>query len=167
MKKTVILLILIIFIPVLIINAQQGPERDFRNRDPEKHEKFMATRVAYFTEQLELTSTEAEKFWPLYNEYEKGKSTLHRERRKSVRDAATKMETLTDEDASKIIKQHIELWENEVDLDIEFYNKLAEILPPKKIVKLTLAEIGFCEYMFKQIRGDKSSSGRKRMQDHP
>jgi Spy/CpxP family protein refolding chaperone len=167
MKKTIILFTLLIFIPVLIINAQQRPDGDHRKGDPERHEKFMAMRIAYFTEQLELTSTEAEKFWPLYNEYEKDKSTLNRERRRSVRDAATQMESLTDEDAKTIIEKHIDLWEKEAELDTEFYIKLAEILPPKKIVKLTLAEIGFREYMLKQIRGDKDGSGRKRMQDHP
>ena len=167
MKKTIILFTVLIFIPVLIINAQQRQEGDYRNGNSERHEKFMAIRVAYFTEQLELTSTEAEKFWPLYNEYEKNKSTLNRERRRSVRDAVTRMESLTDQEAKKIIELHIELWKKEVDLDTEFYTRIAEILPPKKIVKLTVAEIGFREYMLKQIRGDKDGSGRKRMQDHP
>ena len=76
MKKTTFAFMLLISVPVLFINAQ-----DRRERDPERREKFNSMKIAYFTEELELTSAEAEKFWPVYNEYEKKKSALHWERR--------------------------------------------------------------------------------------
>lgn len=35
-----------------------------------KSEKIQALKVAFITQKLHLTSSEAEKFWPVYNQYE-------------------------------------------------------------------------------------------------
>ena len=35
-----------------------------------KAEKIQALKIAFITQKLQLSSTEAEKFWPVYNEYE-------------------------------------------------------------------------------------------------
>ena len=36
----------------------------------ERREKLKAYKTAFITEKLELTPAEAEKFWPVYNNYE-------------------------------------------------------------------------------------------------
>jgi Skp family chaperone for outer membrane proteins len=56
MKK--ILLFLAVFVSISYICAAQ-PQR----------EKIKTLKVAYITKELNLTSGEAEKFWPVYNEY--------------------------------------------------------------------------------------------------
>lgn len=41
------------------------------NAQPEnKAEKVQALKIAFITQKLELTSTEAQNFWPVYNRYE-------------------------------------------------------------------------------------------------
>lgn len=35
----------------------------------DKHERIEALKTAYFTQQLELTSEQAQRFWPIYNNY--------------------------------------------------------------------------------------------------
>jgi hypothetical protein len=57
MKK--IILFLSVFIGVGYICSAQ----------PHRGEKVEAIKVAYITKELNLTSSEAEKFWPVYNEY--------------------------------------------------------------------------------------------------
>ncbi len=56
MKK--ILLFLTLFVGISYICAAQPPR-----------EKIKALKIAYITKELNLTSAEAEKFWPVYNEY--------------------------------------------------------------------------------------------------
>jgi hypothetical protein len=46
-----------------IVNAQND------NRQP-KTEKVQALKIAFITQKLELTSDEAQRFWPVYNRYE-------------------------------------------------------------------------------------------------
>ena len=59
MKKY--LLTLFTIFTFLLANAQNG----------QRIEKIQALKIAFITQRLDLTSAEAEKFWPLYNEYER------------------------------------------------------------------------------------------------
>jgi len=58
--KKLILTIFMVFITIINLSAQQG-----------KRERLKAYKTAYITEHLDLTPQEAEKFWPIYNAYEK------------------------------------------------------------------------------------------------
>src|SRR5947209_16772410 len=58
-----LLLILFLFISTAYIcNAQDGNNK-------KDQEQIEALRSAYITNQLNLTSEEAQKFWPIYNRY--------------------------------------------------------------------------------------------------
>lgn len=61
MKKN-ILLLLIMLGSFNLISAQENPNQ--------QGEKVQALKIAFITQKLQLTSTEAEKFWPVYNQYE-------------------------------------------------------------------------------------------------
>ena len=64
MKKTIIIFVIMIF-PVNWLSAQNP-----------NLEKLNSYKIGFFTKKLNLTSAEAEKFWPVYNEYQKQKNTL-------------------------------------------------------------------------------------------
>lgn len=49
--------------------------------DPKVRDKVNAARIAYLTDQLALTPDEAEKFWPIYNEFLEKRKTLRKEYR--------------------------------------------------------------------------------------
>jgi hypothetical protein len=59
MKK--ILLILLLFSASFSMQAQDAPNN--------RQEKIEALKIAFITQKLQLTPDEAEKFWPLYNQY--------------------------------------------------------------------------------------------------
>ena len=44
-------------------------------------EKIKSLKVAYFTEKLELSSSEAKGFWPIYENFEKDLHKLYEDRR--------------------------------------------------------------------------------------
>ena len=50
----------------------------FGQRKPDKS-KIRTLKVAYLTEQLEFTPTEAEAFWPIYNTYQDKMDALRNE----------------------------------------------------------------------------------------
>jgi Skp family chaperone for outer membrane proteins len=41
-----------------------------QNANAQRSEKIKALKIAFITQKLQLTSAEAEKFWPVYNQYE-------------------------------------------------------------------------------------------------
>ena len=49
----------------------------------EKREKIKAYKVSFLTTELELTSNEAEKFWPIYNAYDDKQFELRHEKMKT------------------------------------------------------------------------------------
>ena len=44
-----------------------------------KSEKVQALKIAFLTQKLQLTTDEAEKFWPVYNQYERDLQTVRKE----------------------------------------------------------------------------------------
>ena len=57
------ILALLLFLVTFSIYAQN-------DKTDEKREKIKAFKVSFLTTELELTPTEAEKFWPIYNAYD-------------------------------------------------------------------------------------------------
>lgn len=62
MKKVIIFFIAVLL--VSFVKAQEPPTKMI-----ERRQKLEVLKVAYFTKHLSLSTEEAEKFWPLYNNY--------------------------------------------------------------------------------------------------
>ncbi|MBS4063340.1 MAG: hypothetical protein KGZ74_02215 [Chitinophagaceae bacterium] len=62
--KQIFTLIVFSFI-FLAANAQE------QQPDPKTEEKIQAMEVGYISQKLNLTTEEAQKFWPIYNDYKK------------------------------------------------------------------------------------------------
>ena len=118
-------------------------------------ERIKAFKTGYLTQELDLSSSEAEKFWPIYNEYEKRIFELRVEKRRTERDKMNSMggpEALSDEQATDFLKS---LFENEADaLDMKrsLYKDLEKVLPPKKLLILYKAEADFNRRLLSEFK---------------
>ena len=128
MKKIPLVLILAL-LTVMAVKAQNT------NR-----EKLDAYRVGFFTKKLNLTSEEAEKFWPAYNEYQKKKNELQRERIMLVRDFNQNESALSDKELTEIGDNLIATFSRENELAQDFHKKLRDLLSPGKVIRYYQAE---------------------------
>ena len=64
-----ILLIFTMCLSVTLSAQRPNPSRNYQQRP--NTERVKAVRVALLTEKMSLSTEEAEKFWPVYNDYEK------------------------------------------------------------------------------------------------
>lgn len=64
MKQLVTLMTCLILSAGTAIAQEQKP-------DPKQEEKIQALEIAFISRKLELSTDEAQKFWPVYNEYKK------------------------------------------------------------------------------------------------
>ena len=89
----------------------------------EKREQIKAMKVAFITTELDLNSSEAEKFWPIYNAFEDENNKLRRQsyNKRKVED----MESLTELEAKKLLSQRINI---NLMLFLTFFLQLAEIV---------------------------------------
>ena len=158
MKYTVRILTLILILCnlTLVLNAQERKGRE------EHIEKFRSMKIAFFTEKLELTPDEAEKFWPLYNDFENKKQEVSKNRHRRPRFMDEQLENMTDQEAEKMADDMIKSRKKEVELAEAFHEDLKEIFPPKKVMKFYITEHQFREYMLRKIRDDhRGGSGEK------
>lgn len=127
------------------------------SQDSDKREKIKSLKVAFITERLALTQTEAQKFWPIYNAYETEKDTQRRigyEKRNQI------SEDITEAQAKVMLNDLIKFERNRENLRIDFIESLLKknVLPAKKILQLKTAEDEFNRKMLHEYRkrhGDK------------
>jgi hypothetical protein len=123
-------------------------------RMKEKREQIKAMKVAFITTELNLTTNEAEKFWPIYNTYDDKQFEL---RHKKLKGSYRKMDNdeldkLSEKEATALLNQ-IESNEEELfHLRKKLISNLKDVLPAIKIIKLKKAEENFSRKLLQQYR---------------
>jgi len=151
MKNYTIILFLLI---ASVSYAQKG----------KRFEKIKAHKTAFITDRLELTSSEAEKFWPVYNEYEK---KLHQleviDRKQLIKGIAMSggVDSLSEKEAKEKLAGLEDIQEAIHQTQKEKFGKIQKILSAKKVLKLYKAEQDFKKELFKRLRERRGKKFRK------
>jgi len=141
MKK--ILLLFIIVFTINISYSQRG-----------SRERVKTLKIAYITEQLNLSSKEAQQFWPIYNKHDETMESLKKEERRSIRSIkdADGPEGLSEKEAEELLRNHIKGEEQKLNARKKLITDLRQVIPYKKILKLVKAERDFNKRLLKQLR---------------
>lgn len=117
--------------------------------------KMKADRVSFLTDKLQLTVEEAEKFWPVYNEYlTKREEMMWGKREKMHRDFdPTK---LTDEEMNNMLNDILDQEVKLAQLKKDYFVRLKDVLPTRKVLTLHRVEQEFMNHMLNQIRDNRS-----------
>lgn len=128
----------------------------FAQGKQEKRDRIKALKIAFISEELALTTDEAEKFWPIYNAFEDKQFELQHEKMKSYMNRIeTDMGKISEKEASQLLVQ-MENTEDELyQLRKKYNQNLKLVLSAQKIVKLHKVEVQFRKDLLKQFRGSK------------
>ncbi|RTY82904.1 sensor of ECF-type sigma factor [Flavobacterium sp. GSP27] len=120
----------------------------------EKKEQIKALKVAFLTTELNLTTSEAEKFWPIYNLFDDKQFELRHQKMKSFmrRMNDGSLDQITEKESNSFLVQIEETEEELFFLRKKFVQNLREILPSVKILKLKKAEEDFNRKLLQQYR---------------
>lgn len=120
----------------------------------DKKEQIRAMKVAFFTTELDLTSSEAEKFWPLYNTFDDKQFELRHQKMKNYfkRMQGDNLDKISEKDATALIDQIQDNEDDLYNLRKKFMQNLKEVLPSIKILKLKKAEENFNRKLLQQYR---------------
>ena len=105
--------------------------------------------MAYITEQLQLTPTEAEHFWSLYNEFSAKLMEYQAICHKAEQTLAT---NATEADYAAANATMVDAWKQTALLREEYYKKFKAILSEEKIHRLYVAERGFRKVILSDIK---------------
>jgi hypothetical protein len=135
--KTITSIIFIISFSLISFSQQ--------NRD-----KIKTLKIAFITEKLDLSEKEAQQFWPIYNAFEDEQYQI---RRNSFQGRnKINFETLTEKEASSLLKEMRSVETKRHALKTKFIDDLTKILPAKKIIMLDKVEDDFKHKMFEEYR---------------
>jgi hypothetical protein len=94
-----------------------------------------ANRQALVAENLGLTESESEAFWPVYREFHNERDQLMDRRVKMLTDFRDNFETLTDDQAKDILDGYFDLQSDLLKLNKKFVKKFDKILPKKTTLR--------------------------------
>ena len=135
-----IIIVITIFLSALT-SLQAQDKNDHR-------EKIKAMKVAFITQELNMSSQTAQKFWPVYNKYEVDKRALHK--RENV--DWDNIGTISDSKAEEMLKEYLAVEREEYVIKRQLFSDLKKILTAKEIVLLHKLEADFNKKMIQEYR---------------
>ncbi|MBG6061649.1 hypothetical protein IWX83_001435 [Flavobacterium sp. CG_9.1] len=124
----------------------------------DKKEQIKALKAAFFTTELDFTTNEAERFWPIYNTFDDKQFELRHQKMKTYmrRMNDGSLDQITEKEANTFLAQIEDTEEVLFLLRKKFMQNVKKILPAVKIVKLKKAEEDFNRKLLQQYRNKGS-----------
>jgi hypothetical protein len=96
---------------------------------------IQANKKLVIAENMELTPLEGEKFWPLYDDYQKQLQKLDDQKIALIEKYAKKYLKMTDELALELLDSYMSIEAQRLALQTVFVPRFKEVLPPIKVVR--------------------------------
>lgn len=150
-----ILAVIILNVPGMGACTQGKGRKDWQ-------EKWKAEKIAYLTDAMDLTSAEAEKFWPVYNKCEREKKNSF----KAMLDAYKTLDEAIkagkdDNEINSLIDKYIDAQTRGKDIDRKYVAEYRKILPSKKVAKLYIAEESFRRQQIHRLNKNEDKGDKK------
>ena len=142
MKKVISVLCALV---VLSMGASaQNHQGQRRGGDKGWRERVRAEKVAFLTQEIDLTESEAQVFWPIYNEIQKAQREGFEEVKKAYDAMAKGVEEKKEgKDMETLVKAYIDAKEKNEGIETKYLNKLLKELPAEKVARYYMAEEKF------------------------
>ncbi len=148
-------LLILLLSSTLMVSAQ--------DKRPMK-ENVEAMKIGFITERLQLTPEEAQKFWPVYNQYTDETDKLRMSRHKNMKEARENMEEMSEADAEKFVDNELAMRQEELDILKKYHPQFKKVLSSKKVARLYRTEEDFKRKLLEMLQDRKD--GKKPGMDH-
>ncbi|GAA0879799.1 hypothetical protein GCM10009119_27680 [Algoriphagus jejuensis] len=142
MKKHYAIAVLLLFVLSWEVLAQ---------RPPIDREKLQSARIAFITTRIDLKPEQAEKFWPIFNEYNDSREATMRQ----ISDLGKNMETVSEEEAKSRIQKRLQLQGQLLKEEQAFVTDASKVLSSKQILMLNNIARDFNRQLYQRGRDGK------------
>jgi len=140
-------------LPVVSL-AQSAPAAESVKADEQIILKqVMTDKRAVYAQNLQLTDAESRAFWPIYDEYEIKAKKLNDEFLALVDDYAAKFGSISDADATAMLKTKMRIEKEREDLKQAYTKKVAKALPPVKALRYAQIETRLDNMLRREVYG--------------
>jgi len=148
--KNILVLWSLFFLMVSFAQAQQD------NRS--KEERIKAVKIAFITEQLQLTAEESQRFWPVYNEMQNELKAIKKEGKSNGR---PNLEVMSDQELSDWLDKQLILEENKFAVKRKYIQKFKTVISVRKVVKLIGVEKRFKKELLRRMRERRARRNKR------
>ncbi len=124
----------------------------------EKKQKMEAAKIEFITQKLNLSPEQAEKFWPVFNEFDVKRKEI-RKSRAALRPDTSNV-SISDEQLKKDMDNFFSLKQKEIDLEKEYYGKFQKVISIRQVSDLYRSEKLFAVHLLKKL-GDRKKHNNK------
>lgn len=131
------------------------------NTAQERREKIRTLKIAYLTEQIQLSASEAEKFWPIYNEHDNKTNKFIRNKIREINREIKKagsIDNLDEKKAKVLFDLTLYLEKKKYEENQKYISNLKKVLSVKKILKLQMAEREFGRNLMRKYKRKRLNS---------
>lgn len=120
----------------------------FAQRPPLDREKLQAARIAFITTRIDLKPEQAERFWPIFNEYSESRETTMRQ----ISQLGKELETISEEEAKSRIQKRLQLQAELLKEEQAFVTEASKVLSSKQILMLNNIARDFNRHLYQRGR---------------
>ena len=116
-------------------------------------ERIKAMKVAHITKKLDLSSKEAQQFWPVYNAYDAKITKLRNtDLRNLKREIRNSIGSLSDAQAGKLLDRLMAAENDLHEARVTLVNDLKKVISAEKIIRLKAAEDEFNKILLERLK---------------
>ena len=131
--------------------AATAQEDDMPQIPEERLQEIKAQRTAFLTQRLDLSPAEAEKFWPVFNQYDKEQEVVRKELRDMHRGMRKDAE-VSEAEAAAAIDKELAARQKELDIRKKYAAEFKRTIGAVKTMRLGKAERDFNRELLKRLR---------------
>lgn len=154
MKRGFVLIAAAVALFVSLSASAQGPVRGPQGNDFAKQwqERIQSEKIAFLTNEMQLTPKEAQVFWPVYNEAQKEQEAIISETLKAygALDKAVR-EGKSGKEIEALLKDYAKALDKDTTSS-KYVEKYLKILPSEKVAKLFIGEEKFRQSQILRLR---------------
>ena len=128
-------------------------------------ERLESFKIAHITEELALTTGEAQRFWPVYNEYTQALAELRLSHDELKRKVKQEMLASGEQRLEKLADEYLASIGEKQAIQQRFHERFKEVLPIRKVLLLYKAEEEFNQKVLTEIA--KRRVERRNLRNRP
>jgi hypothetical protein len=114
-----------------------------------RYEKINNAKIAFITDNVKMSTEQAQRFWPIYTEHEARKREL-RHKAKQFRDE--NIGSMTDEQIQAGLESRLANRQRELDAEKEYMERYLRVISPRQLAQFYRAEREFTQLLLQRLQ---------------
>jgi hypothetical protein len=155
MKK----LVYLIFVSLMYVTV---PAQDLEEAQPQNanvKDKIKAARIGLITQRLALTPDQAEKFWPIYNEFTQKRADIMKQYKDAEKNVNPNNPDPKQQQA--LVDLGLKVKQDELSLEKEYSGRLMVVITAQQMLNLRQAERDFRNIIINMLNNRRLQQQRK------